>query len=215
MHTTTTTSSVAKTLHMPIGYRFCPTDEEIIIHYLRPKVLSFPLPATAIMHSQDLLLHHPAHLPGDPKEKRYFFNKQGLSQPASNPAGYWKPVVKNGNTHKLILATGCNHPIGFKKTFVFYEFSDHRKSGSRTSWMLQQFCLLYTLPTNMQEWMVCSIEMKSKNVKKQDQRPVKRLKICEIESVIDDDDDDACSGVTFDGDLSDRKDDEEEEELIS
>lgn len=65
----------------------------------------------------------------------------------------------------------------------------------------------------MQEWMVCSIHMKSKNVKKQHQRPVKRLKKCEFESVIDDDDDDdASSEITFDGDLCDRKDDDEEHE---
>ncbi|KAI3784618.1 hypothetical protein L1987_43720 [Smallanthus sonchifolius] len=214
METTTTTSPAAKTLQMPIGYRFCPTDEELIIHYLRPKVFSFPLPAPAIMHSDNLFLHHPSRLPGDPKEKRYFFYKPSYINHASNPAGCWKPIVKNGNTHKLILATGCNHPIGFKKSFVFHQFSDHRRSGSRTPWILHQFSLLYPLPIKIQEWMVCSIHMKSKNVKNQHQGPAKRLKKSHSEDdriavVIDDD---SASGITFNDDLGDRKEEEDDEE---
>ncbi|KAK9067385.1 hypothetical protein SSX86_014713 [Deinandra increscens subsp. villosa] len=210
---TTPSSPTPKTHPLPIGYRFCPTDEEIVIHYLRPKVLSLPLPATAVINSDDLFLHHPSRFSGDRNEKRYFFHKPGFTNnQAPNSTGYWKPVIKNGNTHKLILATGCNHPIGFKKSFVFYEFSDHRRSGSRTPWILHQFSLLYPLPINkiQEQWMVCSIHKKLKNVKSQRLGPAKRLKKShyECERI----DDDSSSGITFDGDLDDRKQDWEEEE---
>ncbi|KAL4581510.1 hypothetical protein LXL04_006032 [Taraxacum kok-saghyz] len=154
-----TIDTTARSPQMPIGYRFRPTDEEIIIHYLRPKVFSFPLPAaTAILHSHRLFLHHPSRLPGDPKEKRYFFCKTSLHRPFSNPAGYWKPIM---NSYKFILAPGCNHPIGFKKCFVFYEICDHRRS--RTPWILHQFRLLYPLAVKTGEWTVCSIHMSKKH----------------------------------------------------
>lgn len=86
---------------------------------------------------------------GDPKEKRYFVCKTSYTNNnASNPAGYWKPIIKNKNinTNKLILATGCNHPIGFKNSFIFYQFSNHRQTGLKTPWILHQFRLLYPLP---------------------------------------------------------------------
>ncbi|KAM0033827.1 putative transcription factor NAM family [Helianthus debilis subsp. tardiflorus] len=221
----TTTPPPKTTLHMPIGYRFCPTDEEIIIHYLRPKAFNLPLPATAITHSDHLFDHHPLHLPGNLKEKRYFFCKPSCGNVYGlNLGGYWKPIVKNGHSHsQLILATGCNHPIGFKKSFVFYEFSDHRSSRSavKTPWILHQFSLLYPLPIKIEEWVVCSIHMKSKNIKKQHQGPAKRVKKSHSKTdeirtnqerispvVIEDD---SASGITFDDDLSGRKDEEEEE----
>ncbi|XP_076940869.1 NAC domain-containing protein 83-like [Bidens hawaiensis] len=210
---------------MPIGYRFCPTDEEIIIHYLRPKVFSLPLPATAILHSDHFFLHHPSRLPGDPKEKRYFFYKPSSNNNnthGSNLAGYWKPIIKNGNTHKLILATGCNHPIGFKKSFVFHQFNDHRRSASKTPWILHQFSLLYPLPIKIEEWVVCSIHMKSKHVKNQHKGPAKRLKKSHFKAdniQIDEEcispvviDDDSLSEITFNEDLSSRKDEDEDEE---
>ncbi|KAI7740727.1 hypothetical protein M8C21_029446 [Ambrosia artemisiifolia] len=224
MDTTTTIISPPSktTIHMPIGYRFCPTDEEIIIHYLRPKAFSLPLPATTIIHSHNLFAHHPSTLPGDVKEKRYFFCKPSYGNHIINLDGYWKPIVKNGSTHCLILATGCNHPIGFKKSFVFHQFSDNGRSAVKTPWILHQFSLLYPLPLKIEEWVVCSIHMKSKNIKNQHQGPAKRLKISHsktnqipineerISPIVTDDD--SASGITFEDDLSDRKEDEDNEE---
>lgn len=137
-----------------------------------PKVFSFPLPATAILHAHHLFLHHPSRLPGtyvatpsfhsfisikdwffscvfpgNPKEKRYFFCKTSSHRPFSNPAGFWKPII---NSHKFILDLGCNHPIGFKKCFVFYQISNQRRS--RTPWILYQFRLLYPLPNKVRTY---------------------------------------------------------------
>ncbi|KAF7819374.1 NAC domain-containing protein 83-like [Senna tora] len=64
-------------IKLPIGYRFCPTDEELVIHYLKRKVLSHPLPASVIPDF-DVFRTHPSSLPGvgDSKEKRYFFSRR-------------------------------------------------------------------------------------------------------------------------------------------
>lgn len=50
-------------LRLPPGFRFRPTDEELVVQYLKRKVLSFPLPASIIpeleIHKSD-----PWDLPG-------------------------------------------------------------------------------------------------------------------------------------------------------
>uniref|UniRef100_A0A453GDM7 NAC domain-containing protein n=1 Tax=Aegilops tauschii subsp. strangulata TaxID=200361 RepID=A0A453GDM7_AEGTS len=48
---------------LPIGFRFRPTDEELLLHYLRRKALSCPLPAD-IIPVADLARLHPWDLPG-------------------------------------------------------------------------------------------------------------------------------------------------------
>jgi hypothetical protein len=44
-----------------IGYRFLPTDEELVYHYLIKKVLGQPLPSNRI-HVDDLYKYHPQDL---------------------------------------------------------------------------------------------------------------------------------------------------------
>ncbi|WCJ40186.1 NAC domain containing protein 41 [Euphorbia peplus] len=62
-------------MRLPIGYRFHPTDEELIVHYLRRKIFGLPLPAS-IIPELDVFQHDPWTLPGDLKEKRYFFGRK-------------------------------------------------------------------------------------------------------------------------------------------
>lgn len=50
-------------LRLPPGFRFHPTDEELLVQYLRRKVFSFPLPA-AVIPEIDLANHDPWDLPG-------------------------------------------------------------------------------------------------------------------------------------------------------
>lgn len=45
----------------PIGYRFCPTDEELLVYYLRNKILNLPLPCNVIK-DVDLYKIHPSDL---------------------------------------------------------------------------------------------------------------------------------------------------------
>lgn len=50
-------------IKLPIGYRFHPTDEELLVHYLKRKVLVMPLPALVIPEF-DVFQTDPWGLPG-------------------------------------------------------------------------------------------------------------------------------------------------------
>jgi hypothetical protein len=48
---------------LPPGFRFHPTDEELVVHYLKKKVAKVPLPVT-IIAEVDLYKFDPWELPG-------------------------------------------------------------------------------------------------------------------------------------------------------
>lgn len=48
---------------LPPGFRFQPTDEEIVFQYLAPKIFSFRLPASVIPEIQDVSGFHLWNLP--------------------------------------------------------------------------------------------------------------------------------------------------------
>ena len=50
-------------LRLPPGFRFHPTDEELVVQYLKRKVLSCPLPAS-IIPEVDVCKFDPWDLPG-------------------------------------------------------------------------------------------------------------------------------------------------------
>ncbi|KAJ6691257.1 putative proteinC TRANSCRIPTION FACTOR-LIKE PROTEIN [Salix koriyanagi] len=150
---------------LPIGYRFHPTDEELVVHYLKRKVLGLPLPASVIPEF-DVLQNNPSSLPGDLKEKRYFFcqkNLNGLGTKrkrtagGSAPSGYWKPIGKG----KQIVASDSNQAVGRRKTLAFKERNHSFKTTSQ--WFMHEYCLvgLATDPKTTQievgDWVACSV----------------------------------------------------------
>lgn len=56
-------------MKLPPGFRFHPTDEELVVQYLRRKVFSCPLPA-AIIPEIDLAKYNPWDLPGKQARER-------------------------------------------------------------------------------------------------------------------------------------------------
>ena len=51
-------------IDLPPGFRFHPTDEELIVHYLKKKVSSSPNPTVSIIADIDLYKFNPWDLPG-------------------------------------------------------------------------------------------------------------------------------------------------------
>ena len=59
-------AAVAKP-RLPPGFRFRPTDEELVVHYLRRRALASPLPAAVDIPDVRILAHDPSDLlpPGE------------------------------------------------------------------------------------------------------------------------------------------------------
>ncbi|CAO2195740.1 unnamed protein product [Urochloa humidicola] len=131
---------------LPIGFRFRPTDEELLLHYLRRKALACPLPA-GIIPDADLARLHPSDLlppaaGGDADGERFFFHRpatrcwrKGGGAARAAGTGVWRPSGKE----KLVVSPRCKDPVGTKRTLVFC--SGGRGRG-RTGWAMHEYRLL-------------------------------------------------------------------------
>ncbi|KAK8627287.1 hypothetical protein V6N13_134901 [Hibiscus sabdariffa] len=128
-------------LRLPPGFRFHPTDEELVVQYLRRKVLAWPLPAS-IIPEVDVCKSDPWELPGDLEQERYFFSTREAKYPNGNRSnratlsGYWKAT---GIDKKIMTCRG-NQVVGMKKTLVFYRGKPPQ--GTRTDWIMHEYRLV-------------------------------------------------------------------------
>ncbi|CAM0884001.1 unnamed protein product [Alopecurus aequalis] len=131
-------------LVMP-GFRFHPTEEELIEFYLRRKVEGKRFNVELITFL-DLYRYDPWELPAMAAigEKEWFFYvprdrkyRNGDRPNRVTASGYWKAT----GADRMIRAPENNRSIGLKKTLVFY--SGKAPKGVRSSWIMNE----YRLPT--------------------------------------------------------------------
>ncbi|XP_039039978.1 NAC domain-containing protein 83-like [Hibiscus syriacus] len=128
-------------LRLPPGFRFHPTDEELVVQYLRRKVLAWPLPAS-IIPEVDVCKADPWELPGDLEKERYFFSTReakyphGIRSNRATVSGYWKAT---GIDKRIVTCRG-NQVVGMKKTLVFYRGKPPQ--GTRTDWIMHEYRLV-------------------------------------------------------------------------
>ncbi|XP_010276452.1 PREDICTED: NAC domain-containing protein 72-like [Nelumbo nucifera] len=160
-------------IDLPPGFRFHPTDEEIITHYLSMKVADSNFSARAI-GDVDLNKCEPWDLPKKAKmgEKEWYFFCQrdrkyptGMRTNRATEAGYWKAT---GKDKEIYRGKGCL--VGMKKTLVFYR--GRAPKGEKTNWVMHEYRLdgkfsYYNLPKSAKdEWVVCRVFHKNTGVKK-------------------------------------------------
>ncbi|KAK6149512.1 hypothetical protein DH2020_017037 [Rehmannia glutinosa] len=129
------------------GFRFHPTDEELVSFYLRRKIEKKPIRIELIKQA-DIYKYDPWDLPkstnvGEKDKEWYFFCKRGRKYKNSirpnrvTGSGFWK-------------ATGIDRPIydsassgrdciGLKKSLVYYRGAAGK--GTKTDWMMHEFRL--------------------------------------------------------------------------
>ncbi|KAK2666080.1 hypothetical protein Ddye_004654 [Dipteronia dyeriana] len=129
---------------LPIGYRFRPTDEELVVHYLKRKAFGLPLPASVIPDF-DVFQVDPWSLPGDLKEKRYFFGKRVGNVVSDNKnckrgagSGYWK---YNGKDRQIVGSVGNREVVGVRKTMVFCQVKRAYET-TKTRWVMHEYRLI-------------------------------------------------------------------------
>ncbi|XP_076908185.1 NAC domain-containing protein 83-like [Bidens hawaiensis] len=155
-------------LRLPPGFRFHPTDEELVVQYLKRKVQSLTLPAS-IIPEVDVCKSDPWELPGDCEQERFFFSTKEVKYPNGNRSnratisGYWKAT----GLDKQIVTSGNNQVVGMKKTLVFYRGKP--PNGSRTDWIMHEYRLATPQPSNptkgSENWVICRIFLKKKGSK--------------------------------------------------
>ncbi|KAK6923481.1 NAC domain [Dillenia turbinata] len=161
-------------LNLPPGFRFHPTDEELVMHYLCRKCASQPI-AAPIIAEIDLYKFDPWQLPGMAlygEKEWYFFSPRDRKYPnGSRPnraagTGYWK-------------ATGADKPIGkpkavgIKKALVFYAGKAPR--GIKTNWIMHEYRLANVDRSagknnnnlRLDDWVLCRIYNKKGSLDKQ------------------------------------------------
>ncbi|CAN4104209.1 unnamed protein product [Withania somnifera] len=155
--------------HLPPGFRFHPTDEELITYYLLKKVLDCNFVARAIAEV-DLNKCEPWELPGKAKmgEKEwYFFSLRdrkyptGLRTNRATEAGYWKATGKD----REIYSSKTCALVGMKKTLVFYR--GRAPKGEKSSWVMHEyrldgkFAYHYISRSSKDEWVISRVFQKN------------------------------------------------------
>ncbi|KAL6007478.1 hypothetical protein ACLOJK_032976 [Asimina triloba] len=158
---------------LPPGFRFHPTDEELVTYYLTRKLSDFSFVARAIT-DVDFNKCEPWDLPGKAtmgEREWYFFSLKdrkyptGLRTNRATDAGYWKTTGKD----KEILHSGV--VVGMKKTLVFY--MGRAPKGEKSNWVMHEYRLHNKLAYRhpKEEWVVCRVFQKSSTVKKPSASP--------------------------------------------
>ncbi|KAG0471970.1 hypothetical protein HPP92_016516 [Vanilla planifolia] len=153
---------------LPPGFRFHPTDEELVSYYLARK-LSESTFITKAIADVDLNKCEPWDLPGRAKmgEKEwYFFSLRDRKYPTgvrtnrATNSGYWKTTGKDKEI--LIHDDGRSSEVaGMKKTLVFYKGRAPR--GEKTNWVMHEYRAHSKSDTKRikDEWVVCRVFIKS------------------------------------------------------
>ncbi|KAJ8541452.1 hypothetical protein K7X08_002268 [Anisodus acutangulus] len=125
----------------PPGFRFHPTDEELVLYYLKRKICRRRILLDAIAET-DLYKWEPEDLPDLSKLKTgdrqwFFFSPRDRKYPngarssRATKHGYWKATGKD----RIIT---CNsRAVGVKKTLVFYK--GRAPVGERTDWVMHEY----------------------------------------------------------------------------
>ncbi|KAL5559651.1 hypothetical protein UlMin_035862 [Ulmus minor] len=171
---------MASELQLPPGFRFHPTDEELVMHYLIRKCASQPI-AVPIIAEIDLYKYDPWELPGLAsygEKEWYFFSPRDRKYPnGSRPnraagTGYWKAT----GADKPI---GNPKPVGIKKALVFYAGKAPR--GEKTNWIMHEYRLADVDRSirkknslRLDDWVLCRIYNKKGSIEKQQQQAANR-----------------------------------------
>ncbi|XP_009769986.1 NAC transcription factor 56 [Nicotiana sylvestris] len=183
MESTDSSSGSHQQPQLPPGFRFHPTDEELVVHYLKKKAASIPLPV-AIIAEVDLYKFDPWELPAKAtfgEQEWYFFSPRDRKYPnGARPnraatSGYWKAT----GTDKPVLTAGGTQKVGVKKALVFY--GGKPPKGVKTNWIMHEYRLADNKANNkppgcdvankkslrLDDWVLCRIYKKNNT-----QRPI-------------------------------------------
>ncbi|RVX13313.1 NAC domain-containing protein 30 [Vitis vinifera] len=145
---------------VPPGFRFHPTEQELVDYYLKRKINSLKIDLDVIIEI-DLYRMEPwdiqdrCKLGYDEQNEWYFFSHKDKKYPTgtrtnrATAAGFWKAT---GRDKAVILR---NRIIGMRKTLVFYK--GRAPNGRKTDWIMHEYRLQTSEhgPPQAKGWVVC------------------------------------------------------------
>ncbi|KAB2038189.1 hypothetical protein ES319_D03G128800v1 [Gossypium barbadense] len=142
---------------VPPGFRFHPTEEELVDYYLRKKI-SLRRIDLDVIKDVDLYKIEPWDLQGREEQNEwYFFSHKDKKYPTGSrtnratAAGFWKATGRD----KAIYSK--HDLIGMRKTLVFYK--GRAPNGQKSDWIMHEYRLeTYENGTPQDEgWVVCRV----------------------------------------------------------
>ncbi|KAH0856443.1 hypothetical protein HID58_084704 [Brassica napus] len=146
--------------HIPPGYRFHPTDEELVDYYLKNKV-AFPEMQVDVIKDVDLYKIEPWDIQelcgrgAGEKREWYFFSYKDKKYPTgtrtnrATGSGFWKATGRD----KAIYSK--QELVGMRKTLVFYK--GRAPNGQKSDWIMHEYRLETDEngPPHEEGWVVC------------------------------------------------------------
>ncbi|GMN42726.1 hypothetical protein TIFTF001_011941 [Ficus carica] len=131
---------------LPVGFRFHPTDEELITYYLKPKLLGTDPDVDRVIAEVDFYKFEPWELPSkskiESKDRMWLFffrrdykyaNSKRVKR--TTKTGFWKITGKE----RVIKDQDTKACIGKKRTLVFHRGSAASSRGERTDWVMHEY----------------------------------------------------------------------------
>ncbi|GMI85156.1 NAC domain containing protein 20 [Hibiscus trionum] len=170
-------STAMAPMTLPPGFRFHPTDEELVAYYLDRKISGRTI-ELEIIPEVDLYKCEPWDLPDksflpskdmewyfySPRDKKY---PNGSRTNRATRGGYWKATGKD----RTVQTSGSQKRavVGMKKTLVYYR--GRAPHGIRTNWVMHEYRLLHsaspTAPSSLKDsYSLCRIFKKNIQIPK-------------------------------------------------
>ncbi|CAA7013060.1 unnamed protein product [Microthlaspi erraticum] len=151
-----------------VGYRFHPTGEELINHYLKNKILGKHWLVDDAISEISICSHEPMLLPSLSKMETkdpvwYFFSPREYTSAKKTAAkrttgyGFWKATGKD-RTIKDRRGNGVE--IGIKKTLVYHQ--GRTPNGVRTPWVMHEYHIT-CLPNAQRNYVICQVMYKGED----------------------------------------------------
>ncbi|KAJ1419914.1 NAC domain [Sesbania bispinosa] len=149
-------------VNLPPGFRFYPTDEELVVHFLHRKAAFLPCHPDVIP-DLELYSFDPWELDGRALaegKQWYYYSRRTQNRVSEN--GYWKAT---GMEEAVVSSTG-NKRVGIKKYFVFH--LGEPSSAIKTNWIMQEYRLSDSASsssskrkphpkTDYSKWVICRV----------------------------------------------------------
>ncbi|KAJ6895315.1 NAC domain-containing protein 90-like [Populus alba x Populus x berolinensis] len=173
---------------LPLGYRFYPTEEELVSFYLHNKLEGRRQELQRVIPEISIYDIEPGDLPqlsgelcrGNTEQWFFFTPRQAREARGGRPnrttaTGYWKATGSPGYVY-----SSDNRVIGLKKTMVFY--TGKAPSGRKTKWKMNEYRAIEVHESSRNatsklrhEFSLCRVYVVSGSFRAFDRRPLEAV----------------------------------------